>query len=211
MSGDDKVFETQGNPPRKGRSLGRVFEVVKAEDETPFEIRWVDKERRFFVSPIAGVELLSQNPDALRERLKVWIRENVNLAWEPVIALTAERWNNSELFGLEFLRAFRAPRKGAEGGFVWRNFDAVGDIGDLDDWADVPTGRPGAVRQGVSRSSLIIPYTPERWAELRRARKVFDTMKKRVEKFVKQKPEVVAEILDRVAAAPFLLPSPKDD
>lgn len=194
---------------RTGRKLGRLFETVEAEDGAKFEIRWFEKERTFFASPEPGVEFRTKEPDALREKLKEWIRENVTLSWEPLISLCAPRWNSHEgdFFGLDFNRLFRAKKR--DGKFLYRNFDAEGEWRDSLD--DAVEGKPGAPRSGLDREALIIPYTPERWLELRRAKREFRAMKKRAEEFLKQKPEVVAKALDRVAAAPFLLPSPKED
>lgn len=194
---------------RRGRRLGRVFETVNAEDGTKFEIRWVEKERMFFASPEPGYEFRSEDPNALREALKEWIHENVTLSWEPLITLRHQNWSGHEgdFFGLDFERLFRATKK--DGKFLFRNFEAEGEC--QNEWADVVKGRPGAPRSGVERGTLIIPYTPERWLELRRAKRSFEEMKRRANKFVQQNPEVVAKMLDSVASAPFLLPSPIED
>lgn len=166
----------------RGTEQGKKIDEIKLDWDTKLVVRYHASRYNPTFTVEAGDESFSgPNLKALIEKATVHVKGWSNLKWEPVIAINTEIYTDIEI---GYSRFFRSKHKGKEVCRQWK----VGDVNessfgtrfrdeDKEKTADrLDGGEPGDVMSSSDRGR-ILPYTHDRWTQLRElSRKLKEVM-----------------------------------
>lgn len=166
----------------RGTEQGKKIDEIRLDWDTKLVVRYhASRHAPTFTVEAGDSNFSGPNLKVLIEQATVYVNGWSALKWEPVIAIDTEIYSE---ISIGYRRFFRSKHKGKEVYREWKVGDAnEGSLGmhrhgeDKAKTADrLDAGEPGDVMSSRGRGR-IIPYTPDRWTQLRElSRKLREAM-----------------------------------
>jgi hypothetical protein len=172
----------------RGTEQGKKIDEIRLDWDTKLVVRYhASRYSPSFTVEVGDKSFTGKNLTALIEEATVYAKGWSELKWSPVILVETEIYSEIRI---SYSRAFRSRHKGKEVFRQWR----VGEVNegsfgsgwvkeDAAKTADrLDGGEPGEVMSHRG-SGRILPYTHDRWTQLRElSRKVHEAMERTAEK-----------------------------
>ena len=176
----------------RGTEQGKKIDEIRLDWDTKLVVRYhASRNNPEFTVEAADTSFSGHNLKLLIEQATVHVEGWSKLKWDPIIAIETEIYDME----IRFERLFRSKHRGKAVYRRWRvgeenetGYNGFNSEQKMRGTADSSVGEPGGVdRQPRGR---VVPYTPERWDQLR-------TLRRMVNEAVETAKRKVTDILEK--------------